>query len=57
MARATWADRVSKRERTRLLNVLDRLRAVPPSRTALEVDAELKDLRAARRAGGRRHRA
>jgi len=51
---AARADRVSERERLRTLAVLDRLRAAPASRPAGAVDAELRAIRRARRAGGRR---
>lgn len=54
---AARADRLSDRERTHLLGVLDRLRHARQGRSAAEVDRELADLRVARRAGGRRHRA
>jgi len=53
---AARADRLSETERVRMLGVLDRLRGAKPTRRARDVDAELADLRAARRAGGRRHR-
>jgi hypothetical protein len=51
---AARSDRLSETERLRLLGVLDRLRATPPTRGARAVDAELANLRRARRAGGRR---
>ena len=44
---AARTDRLSERER---------LRDARPTRPAAGVDAELRSLRAARRAGGRRHR-
>jgi hypothetical protein len=53
---AARADRLSERERLHLLDVLERLRGTRPTRPAAAVDRELKDLRAARRTGGRRHR-
>lgn len=53
---AARADRLSEPERLHLLDVLDRLRGPKPARPAAEVDAELAAIRAARRAGGRRHR-
>jgi len=53
---AARADRLSERERQDLMGVLDRLRDARPSRSAADVDAELAAVRAARRAGGRRHR-
>jgi predicted transcriptional regulator len=51
---AARTDRVSERERLRMLTVLDGLRKAPASRQARAVDAELRAIRAARRAGGRR---
>ena len=56
---AEYAERVgrlSDRERQHLLGVFDRLVPAVPPRPAAEVDAELADLRAARRASGRRRR-
>lgn len=53
---AARTDRMSERERLHALGVLERLRDVKPSRSATAVDAELRALRASRRAGGRRHR-
>lgn len=53
---AARSDRLSERERLTALNLLDRLREARPTRSASEVDAELRSLRAARRVGGRRHR-
>jgi predicted transcriptional regulator len=50
------ADQLSAAERDRMLNVLDRIRARKPTRTNAEVDAELADVRAARKTGGRRTR-
>jgi len=52
---AARTDRLSERERRHLLGVLEGLRTTTPRRTAAAVDAELKALRQARRAGGRRH--
>jgi predicted transcriptional regulator len=46
--------RLSEAERLRLVRVLDEVVAQAPTRSARAVDAELKALRAARRAGGRR---
>jgi hypothetical protein len=54
-----YADRVgrlSEQERLHLLKALDALVARKPSRPTAGVDRELRGLRAARRAGGRRHR-
>ncbi|MFI5177904.1 MAG: ribbon-helix-helix protein, CopG family [Vicinamibacterales bacterium] len=53
---AARADRLSERERLHLLGVLEQLRDARPTRPTAAVDGELKALRAARRAGGRRHR-
>lgn len=53
---AARADRLSERERLRLLDVLEGLRRARPSRPAKEVDAEIRSIRAARRGNGRRHR-
>lgn len=53
---AARTDRVSERERLRMLNILDGLRKAPTSRSASAVDAELRAVRAARRRGGRRSR-
>jgi hypothetical protein len=53
---AARADRLSDRERREALAVLERLRQAEPTRPAGAVDAELKGIRGARRAGGRRHR-
>ena len=53
---AARGDRLSERERLRLLGVLERLREARPSRSAKDVDAEIGSVRAARRGGGRRHR-
>jgi hypothetical protein len=51
---AARADRLSEGERARLLGVLDALARRPADRSAREVDAEIRALRAARRRGGRR---
>ena len=53
---AARSDRLSERERLHLIGVLDRLRDAKPTRPAAGVDTELRSMRAARRAGGRRHR-
>ena len=52
---AERADQLSDGERRRALTVLERLRTAAPTRTAVAVDAELRQLRATRRRGGRRH--
>jgi predicted transcriptional regulator len=56
---ADYADRVgrlSERERVRLLEAFDTLVPRIPRRPLAGVDAELREIRAARRAGGRRRR-
>jgi hypothetical protein len=53
---AARSDRLSERERLRLLSVLERLHGARPSRSARDVDAEIGAIRAARRRGGRRRR-
>ncbi len=52
---AERTDRLSERERRHMLGVLESLRASRPGRSAKDVDDELKAVRQARRAGGRRH--
>ena len=51
---AARVERLSESERSRMLQVLARVRATAPSRPAAEVDEELRALEAARRQGGRR---
>jgi predicted transcriptional regulator len=51
------ADKLSDEERERMLAVLDRIMREPPTRPPAEVDAELREIRSARRQGGRLHRA
>jgi metal-responsive CopG/Arc/MetJ family transcriptional regulator len=46
---AARADRLSDDERRRMLAVLDRVMRRPPSRSAAEVRAEIRKIRAARR--------
>jgi predicted transcriptional regulator len=46
--------KLSDEERARMLAVVDRMMKAPPSRSAREVDAELHDIRAARRRWARR---
>jgi predicted transcriptional regulator len=48
------SDKLSDEERKRMLAVLDEIRKTPPTRSRAEVDAELREVRAARRHGGRR---
>ena len=51
---AARADRLSDRERLRVLNILKGLQTEPPTRPAKDADAELREIRRSRRAGGRR---
>ena len=51
---AARADRLSEHERLHLLGVLRELERGPATRSAAAVDRELRDVRAARRRGGRR---
>ncbi len=51
------ADRLTHEERERMLAVVDRMMARKPTRPEAEVDAEIRQIRAARRTGGRRNRA
>ncbi len=56
---AEYADRIGRlgeAERHALLRTFDRLVPLAPTRPAAAVDAELRELRAARRRGGRRGR-
>ncbi len=46
--------KLSEQERLRMLRILDRMMARPPSRSQAEVNKELRAIRQARRAGGRR---
>src|SRR5712692_3346896 len=46
--------KLSEQERLRLLKIFDKMMARVPSRPQSEVEAELKAIRQARRAGGRR---
>jgi Arc/MetJ-type ribon-helix-helix transcriptional regulator len=48
-------DRLSERERLRMLAVIERAKRAKPTRTQADVDAEIAAVRAARRTGGRRH--
>ena len=50
---AARTDRLSERERQHLLDVMTGIRAKQPERTARQVDAEIKAVRQARRAGGK----
>ena len=46
--------KLSDEERARMLAVVDRMVQEPPTRTAAEVDAELKEIRGSRRRWARR---
>jgi hypothetical protein len=48
--------RLSESEKQRMLGILDEIAKRPPTRPQSEVDTELKEIRRARRHGGRRHR-
>ena len=48
-------DRMSEEERLRKLKFLREYMATPPTRTQADVDRELREIRAARRSGGRLH--
>ena len=55
-----YADRVgrlSEHERLRMLSALDAIVKRKPTRSTTDVDRELREIRVARRSGGRRHRA
>lgn len=47
-------DRLSDEEKARMLRALDKLLSDPPTRTDAETDAELREIRRARRAAGLR---
>lgn len=51
---AARKDRLGEAERLRMLEVLERLREAPPSRSPEQVDKELREIRAARRRSWRR---
>jgi hypothetical protein len=48
--------RLSESEKQRMLKILDEIIAAPPTRPQSEVDRELREIRRARRHGGRRTR-
>jgi predicted transcriptional regulator len=48
--------RLSESEKQRMLKALDEFMLRPPTRPQEEVEAELKEIRRARRHGGRKHR-
>ncbi len=47
-------DRLSEAERVRMLAALDKLVSEPSSRSAEEVDQEIREIRESRQSGGRR---
>jgi predicted transcriptional regulator len=47
--------RLSESEKQRMLRILDEIAKRPPTRPQQEVEAELKEIRRARRHGGRGH--
>ncbi len=49
MENAGHSDKLSEDERRRMLEILDRITEAPPTRPRTEVDAELREIRAARR--------
>jgi hypothetical protein len=51
---AARTDRISDAERLRIVGILKALRKSPVTRSAAKADAELRELRSARRRGGRR---
>jgi predicted transcriptional regulator len=53
---ASRTDRLSEDERRHMLRVIDRMMARTPKRTQAVVDAEVRGIRAARKASGRRTR-
>ena len=48
------SSKLSDEERVRMLSVVDRMMKAPPTRSARAVDAELRDIRAARQRWARR---
>jgi predicted transcriptional regulator len=48
------SDRLSEAERERMMKALSDYMRLPPTRTNEETDRELREIRAARRSGGRR---
>jgi len=53
---AEQADRLTSEERKRMVAAMKRIMARKATRTNAEVDAEIADIRASRRLGGRRTR-
>ena len=52
---ADRAGRLSERERVQMLAALDAIAKRRPTRAPADVDRELREIRASRRTGGRRH--
>jgi predicted transcriptional regulator len=52
---AARAGRLTDAERRRMLRVIDEITARPATRSQAEIDRELREIRQARRRGGRRH--
>jgi predicted transcriptional regulator len=50
------AGRLTEAERRRMLAAIDEIASRPPTRPQSEVDREIREVRRARRHGGRRHR-
>jgi predicted DNA-binding protein len=48
------SDKLGEDERRRMLDILDRITNAPPTRPQAEVDAELREIRVARRRWARR---
>ena len=48
-------DKLTERERLHKLAIIERLKKTKPTRTQAENDAEIAEIRAARRTGGRLH--
>jgi len=51
------SDKLTERERLHKLAILERLKHAKPTRPQAEADAEIAEIRAVRRLGGRRHAA
>lgn len=54
---ASRTGKLSEEERLRMLHIIDTMLPRIPARLQKEVEAELAEIRADRRRGGRRHRA
>ena len=49
------SDKLTERERLRILAILERLKRTKPTRPQADADAEIAEIRAVRKLGGRRH--